>query len=478
MGFKNHSSSMLRSFFLTLSFSLTVLIQAQLIVDKCTHVPGRGRVLGSLVTLSSNIIIEDQESKNFDDDSNRYRRRHNGVGYLSYISQHGFMGLEVTGFVKDSNSSNSWSLSVVLGSPLTKGNGTRGSVFTMTDKTIKKHRTDGKKGNWVKFKFELSLTKYCPRRINILLNGSANEDAFSKFGVQLSEIRLMNSWYEHCEASCQISEETCTEDKYSKQYIDDASNFYSMTSCSPNIELDYSNTSQLHQQDTVRFKRSNNKPGQIVYKATKGILLVEIDYYQKNPSTTHIALFPYTHQSCQPIRLEPVISEGSGPVVSNWTHKVAYFDLSSLPFCAKYASIHISGGKEGWELQISNVNLTVLGELSKRHRSSPRVFERPASTLSAGGGTGGSPTGWWIWLLAFFGAVIVFMSAASIVRIIRLCLGDDDRHIYHISNWLPRNKLKCKGDVEMATVTVDIKRAAEVKKTSFTNTSQKLKHES
>lgn len=169
-GLGNNSYSVLRALFLTIFIHLTVLSHAQVIVDDCSKAPGRGAV-GSLTTLSSNLIV--------DGESPRYKRGRNGIGYLSYITQHGFLQLEVTGFVFNSTSSNSWSLSVVMGSPPVGGNGTRRSVFSMTGKNVKKHTTDGGVGQWLEFKFEVKLRKYCPRRINIVLNGKANNDVTS-----------------------------------------------------------------------------------------------------------------------------------------------------------------------------------------------------------------------------------------------------------------------------------------------------------
>lgn len=212
-----------------------------------------------------------------------------------------------------------------------------------------------------------------------------------------------------------------------------------------------------------------------MYKATKGIQQIAIEFYQRKSSTTQIELYPYIYQSCQPLRMQPGIEDVSGASVDNWVHKIARFDLSVLPFCPTYASIHIFGGEEGWELQISSVNLTVLGKLSKKHRSSPSSFERPASTLSGPRATEEFPSGWWIWVVGFAGAVIVFLFAAAMLRMVRLCLGDDDRHIYHISNWLPTYQPNCKGSVELANVTSDCKRAAQAKQKSAKNTTQKPK---
>lgn len=168
-GLRNNSYSMLRVLFLTVFVHSTVLSHAQVIVDDCSKAPRGPR--GSLTTLSSNLIV--------DGESPRYKRGRNGIGYLSYITQHGFLKLEVTGFVFNSNSSNSWSLNVSMGNPLLRGNETRRPVFRMTEKNVKKHTTDGGVGQWLEFKFEVELREYCPRRVNIIINGRANNDISS-----------------------------------------------------------------------------------------------------------------------------------------------------------------------------------------------------------------------------------------------------------------------------------------------------------
>jgi len=75
---------------------------------------------------------------------------------------------------------------------------------------------------------------------------------FCRWGVQLSEIQLENSWFERCEPSCAISEELCDADHNLKQYMDPASDFLTITSHSSNIQIDQSNSTKLFNGDTKR----------------------------------------------------------------------------------------------------------------------------------------------------------------------------------------------------------------------------------
>lgn len=189
--------------------------------------------------------------------------------------------------------------------------------------------------------------------------------------------------------------------------------------------------------------------------------MVRIEFFHYQPFNTRLALFPYVHQGCQPIRLEPIMENGTGPTSGGWVHKVAQFDLRQLPFCPTHASIHISGGSRGWELQISRVILTVLGEVAERRRPKEETRGRPdgsnayqATSSSTGSQSGSSSSGGigiagWVWAVILGGAALVFLFVTFVVKMSRVCLGDDERHVYHISNWIPAKWSKNPGGVDL-----------------------------
>jgi len=155
------------------------------------------------------------------------------------------------------------------------------------------------------------------------------------------------------------------------------------------------------------------------------------------------------------------MQNGTGPTSGGWVHKVALFDLRTLPFCPRHASIHISGGSEGWELQISRVILTVLGAVSERRRPEQgsgqrfgggNAYESSSSSTrsrSDSGDGGGVKIAGWTWAVILGGAALVFLFVTFVVRMSRICLGDDERHVYHISNWIPTKWSKNGGMVDM-----------------------------
>eukprot|EP00210_Caulerpa_lentillifera_P006255 g5974.t1 len=454
-------SSMLRPRIVLLAFLYitTACIRAEFILDSCDQASRSFRRLGSLSTVSSNIVVDETNAADFNGDSHRYKREVNAVGFVSYISQRGFVQIEVTGFVFNPSVTRPWSISISTGTNLVHTNGTRESVFKMTERNISDYQVRGGSNDWMKFSFVVRVQETCPKRVNVILDGSASNNEYPGWGVQLSDIVLVNSWYDRCQASCRIHESTCASEFTPRRFTDPASNFLRLKSRSSNIRIDRSNPNQYYNGDHARFKRSNANSGEIVYRASRGIKRVEVEYFQYESSTaTSLALFPYVNQNCQPIRLEPNMRSGKGQTSGGWVHRVAHFDLTALPFCATHVSIHISGGVEGWELQISIVRLTVLGEIAEQSRDpsrtpkqpiytppsynpSSRSSEPPTSTRSATGGKGGSPTGWWIWVLVLIGVIAVFVFGAFAIRTFCSCVGDDDHDTtHHIPNWIPGGK--------------------------------------
>lgn len=165
-------------FVLTLFLTLAVLCFGERIVDSCEEAPGNRRELESLTSVSSNIVVDSANSENYDGDSSRFKRSHNSAGHVSYISQRGIQRLTVTGFVFSPSVNRTWSLSVTFGQNLMRKNITRDPYFRITERNVSKYQIDGGKNEWMKFRFILRLGRFCPRRLNLILQGNAGNNEY------------------------------------------------------------------------------------------------------------------------------------------------------------------------------------------------------------------------------------------------------------------------------------------------------------
>ena len=235
---------------------------------------------------------------------------------------------------------------------------------------------------------------------------------------------MTQSWFKKCEAECRFKQSACQVDRVYR-IVDEAENFRDLYSKTTNIELDASNPFQYYNGDVGRFKRSNKAKGEIVYAASKGIYTVDVEIYQYKPYNTGITLLPYSTDKCRPIEMAPVYARTSGVSVDGWVHRIARFDLRTLPFCATRVAIRLAGGEQGWEVQISRITVNLAGDIETANEVefSPRTQSNSKGLVNS----------WWLWTTVFLSISAFFLLLAAVVRRVSLCFGEDIRSVYHVS---------------------------------------------
>lgn len=193
------------------------------------------------------------------------------------------------------------------------------------------------------------------------------------------------------------------------------------------MRVDSSNPVEFYDGDAGRFTRTNNKTGEIVYVSTGGFRSIDVEVYQYPPFDAKLEILPFASEDCKPIVLKPNYdAAGSDKKRGDWNYRIARFDMSDLPLCPTQISVVLSGGEQGWELQISKVTVTFLGNLRY-----PVYLESTKSSEASEDEVVGQ---WWLWVCVLIGVIGVFVFAGFVIQRMALCFGDDERSIYHISN--------------------------------------------
>jgi len=248
-----------------------------------------------------------------------------------------------------------------------------------------------------------------------------------RWGIQISEVRLTESWYKSCKPACEFNRTECTEIS-PVQIVDEAENSNLLYYRSSNIDLDYSDALLYFDGDRSRYIRKDTEKGVLEYYAKKGIHRVDVEIFQYTPYNTELRVTPYESDECMPIKLSPVFID-SGRGEGGWKHKIARFDLESLPFCSSKVSIEMSGGNNGWELQISRITLLETGRLERDPADLVSFLGR--NEPSDGGGVSRD---WWHWFVVAIGIVAACLFGVFVIRRLALFFGNDETSLYHRSN--------------------------------------------
>jgi len=367
---------------------------------------------------SENLIVDTENAENYDGDRGRFKRDNTSAGLLSYVSELGFEGVDIHGYVFGLLERESWSLNVTVGNATSTG--VDDSILHLRRSNLQEYRVEGGAQDWQRFKVELRFRRRCPSRVSIVLDGPATNNEYPGWGLQLSRVELDQSWFGNCTTECRFNRSECPTSP-SHQVVDAAEGFSYVYSVSANMATDSSNADRFFDGDSSRFMRSDNQEGEIVYGATDGVRMLDIEVYQYRPYQTRITVVPYDSDDCQPLELEPRFRAISQNNDDGWIHRIARFDLRELPLCPRRVAVKTSGGENGWELEISRVTLSVMGNLEV----TPSLNQRDDDASSDDGDSGGGVK-WWMWMCGLIAIFVVCLVAATIVQSAPECCGRDE----------------------------------------------------